>query len=235
MTLVPPLAGTRTFARAFSGLLLFELAALCGEWLVHQIEYLIVYGPRFQAVMQTTPHRYYMTGLGSLLGLAGIAALATCLLILHGRRHATNLLLSRLPARLCRLIRPASLQLPWRAVLTTALLLMACQVAVYTLQENLEWVYAGLGVPGIWVLLGPSHLTVLPLHALVALCGSGILWTLSALSRRSGTVLDTVRAMARRRAARSPITRSVRPPADCLPHRRLLPAARGLRSPPLAA
>lgn len=233
--LIPSLAGRRTLARAFTSLLLIELVALCGEWIVHQLEYLIVYGSRFQSVMDTTPHRYYMAGVGSMLALGVLAALSVWLLMLYGRHRAIGLLRARIPTRVYRLIIPASLRLSWQAVLVTGLLLAACQITIYTAQENLEWMYAGLGVPGIWVLIGPSHLTVLPLHALVALCGSVLLWTASALCSRSETVLEAVRALAHRFAGHSLLPCRFPSVANRIPHRRLLPAARGLRSPPVPA
>lgn len=233
--LIPSLAGRRTFSRAFISLLLLELVALCGEWIVHQVEYLIVYGSRFQTIMDTTPHRYYMAGVGSLLALAGITALSVWLLVLHGRHRAISHLRERVPARLYRLVRPASFRLSWQAVFATALVLAACQIAIYTAQENLEWMYSGLGPPGIWVLIGPSHLTVLPLHGVVAFLGSVLLWTLSALRRRSETVLEAVRALAQRLTLQTPLPGRSTLATARIPHRRLLPVARGLRSPPVAA
>ncbi len=233
--LIPSLAGRRTFARAFLSLLLFELVALCGEWIVHQVEYLIVYGTRFQAVMETTPHRYYMADSGSVLALGGTAAIAACLVMLYGRRHAISLLRARIPARFHRLVPTTSPQLTWRAVLMTAFLLAACQVAIYAVQENLEWMYAGLSAPGIWVLIGSQHLTVLPLHALVALCGSVLLWTLSVLCRGSESTLEAVRVLAERFGGRPHMSGRFPPAGHRLPHRRLLRTARGLRSPPIAA
>lgn len=233
--LLPPLAGTKTFARAFVSLVLLELVALCGEWLVHQVEYVIVYGARFDQVMQTTPHRYYMVTAGWLLASVGVTLLSACLLILHVRHRATYLLQSRLPGRMRRLVRPVSLGLSWRGVLVTALLLMACQVTVYTAQENLEWLGAGMGAPGLSVLIGPSHGTVLPLHALASLCGSVLLWTLSALCRRSEQVLDAVRALARRCAGEPGMCGRFTSAENRIPHRRLLLGARGLRAPPARA
>lgn len=232
--LIPSLAGKQSFARAFTSLLLVELVALCGEWIVHQVEYLIVYGSRFQTVMNSTPHRYYMAAVGSLLALGALAALSAWLLMLSSRRRAIGLLRARIPERFYRLIAPASLRLSWRAVLVTGLLLATCQITVYTAQENLEWMSAGLGVPGIWVLIGPAHFTVLPLHAVVALCGSVFLWTLTSVCTRSETILEAIRALAQRFAVQAQIPKRFPAAADRIPHRRLLPTARGLRSPPLA-
>ena len=50
-TLVPTLAGWGTYPRAFASVLLLGLAALGGEWVVHQLEYLIEYGGQYGSVM----------------------------------------------------------------------------------------------------------------------------------------------------------------------------------------
>lgn len=230
--LIPPLAGRRTFIRAFAGLLLFELVALCGEWIVHQLEYLIVYGPRFGSVMQSTPHRYYMGSAGAVLALCGLTGVAACLLVLHGRFRVIRGLRARVPARVQLLLPPVSIRLAPGAVLATALVLAACQIAVYLLQENLEFISAGLTAPGVSVLVGASHLTVLPLHAAVALCGSLVLWTLSALCGCSEAVLETVQSLARRFTASPPLRTVSRPHYVTIPQRRLLRTTPGLRAPP---
>ena len=101
---VPPLAGWRGFPRACANVLVFALAVLAGEWLVHQTEYLIEYGSRFGTVMNTTPHRLYMASLGLFLGGLCLVGLSSALHTLR-RSHRNFLRLSRiLPARLFEVI-----------------------------------------------------------------------------------------------------------------------------------
>lgn len=232
---VPLLFGTRSFARTLAGLFLFELVALAGEWVVHQIEYVIVYGSRFQSVMDRTPHRYYMGGAGTCLLLAGLAVLAAALLILLGRRHMIGHVRSRVPSRFQRLIPRESGRLALRPVLLTAMALAACQIAIYLTQENMEAVYEGLAAPGISVLIAPPHLSVLPLDVIVALCGSILLWSLCVRGTRSRLVLERVCGLALRFAAMWDSGEASGPMPRQAHHTRLLRMARGLRSPPATA
>src|SRR5579875_2969523 len=71
--IVPPLAGWGSYRRAWLNLLVFGLAVVGGEWLVHQAEYAIEYGSRFNAVMATTPHHLYMPEAGVTLALLGVS------------------------------------------------------------------------------------------------------------------------------------------------------------------
>ena len=61
----------------------------------------------------------------------------------------------------------------------------ACQIGVYLLQENLETLATTGALPGLGVLLAAPHLTVLPLHLLLGLCGAVVLRTASAWLQRS--------------------------------------------------
>jgi hypothetical protein len=232
--LLPPLAGRRTFGHAFASLLLFELTALCGEWLLHQIEYQIVYGARFQSVMGHTPHRYYMEPAGSALALTALLVVSSCLLVLYGRHCRVGRFRSLIPSRVHGLIPDGGPGLTFGPVARTALALAASQVAVYLVQENLEACAAGLASPGFSVLLAPTRLTVIPLDVLIAVCGSVLLWTFSLWGRRSQARLAAAAHLAALFAGSRSAERSIRPQRRS-PHRRLLRTARGLRSPPLTA
>jgi hypothetical protein len=211
----------------------FLLAAIGGEWIVHQIEYLIQYGSGFGAEMASSPHRLYMAPMGGILALAALLALALATLTLQihaGRRRS---LLQRLPGRLhhaADIDRPGVS--PGRVALI-ALALLCCQVALYLTQENLESAVQGIPLPGLAVLLSASHWTVLPLHALLALSSGLILATLEIWLTGSRRALRAVEALVRL------IVRPVRdlpvPSAGevYLPCLRLSAGRLGLRSPPL--
>src|SRR5438105_11796879 len=103
-TAVPSVVAWDSFAGAYANLLLFGLAALAGEWVVHQLEYLIEYRSRFGTVMATTPHHLYMVPIGILLGAlsAGLALLALAVLGTNSMRRRR--LLRYLPQRLAQLV-----------------------------------------------------------------------------------------------------------------------------------
>jgi hypothetical protein len=93
----------------------------------------------------------------------------------------------------------------------------------------------GRGWPALAVLVAPQHVTVLPLHLFMALCGSLVLWVLSALvqkARRTVQIAQTLVALLERPVSLSP---PIRPTAGRLPNLRLCAGALCLRSPPLAA
>lgn len=77
-----------TVPRAVLNVMLFGLAALSGEWLVHQVAYLIEYRRQFSAVMESTPHRYYMAPAGIFLAAGVLGVLGSTLL--RGIIHATT-------------------------------------------------------------------------------------------------------------------------------------------------
>jgi hypothetical protein len=234
-SVVPSPAGWSTFPRALLGLLLFGFTILAGEWLVHQTEYLIEYGPRFNQVMAATPHHLYMGPLGLLfLGAeAAFLSLGLIALCLYGLGHQK--LLRRLPPRVRQRRTVPSQHLPWQTVLRTAAVMAAGQTAIYLIQENVEAAAMGRGWPALAVLVAPQHVTVLPLHLFMALCGSLVLWVLSALvqkARRTVQIAQTLVALLERPVSLSP---PIRPTAGRLPNLRLCAGALCLRSPPLAA
>jgi hypothetical protein len=233
--LVPSPAGWRSYSRALVNLLLFGLVVLLGEWIVHQVEYLIEYGRRFGWIMASTPHRFYMATLGVALGVAAMGLLALAALVLLCARVQRRRLLLRRPPRIARHVSGFALQAPARAMARTALGVAACQMAIYLFQENLESAAVSGSWPGLAVLFAPQHLTVLPLHFLVAACASIVLWALAARIRRSRcdvAIAQTLVAVLL--GARSAPPRNT-PRRRHLPNLRLIAGSLCLRSPPLAA
>lgn len=233
--IVPPILGWQAYPRAAGNLLLFGLAVLGGEWLVHQLEYLIEYGGRFGTVMARTPHRFYMVQEGAILGAAflSLAALLVAALALASAERLR--LRRRLPSRLARVVSRLDMRLSLHTVGATAVALAVCQTALYAVQENVEWAAVWGGWPGLGVIFARQHITVLPLHLLVALAASLLLWAASCTIRRARHEVQAVRALvavlATRRAA---VTRLV---AGHIyrPNLRLVAGRRCPRSPPLSA
>jgi hypothetical protein len=183
----------RAGPRALLNVVLFDLAVLIGAWVVHSTEYRIEFGRNYDAVMATTDHRYYMAAGGWILGVALLCSVLFGLVIAHrGAKRvqtALALLSPRLASRADRMVAPraARIGLP-------LISLFICQVAFYVVQENLEAWSMGRALPGLLVLVAPQHITVLPLHALVAWC-SAVLLTLA------GVRLQRRRSVARLAAA----------------------------------
>jgi len=232
---VPSVAGWRTFPRALANLLLFALAALAGTWVVHQVAYRIEYGDRFAAVMATTPHRYYMGTAGLLL--AGTTGLLLGLIVytIEVARAKRLRFLGGLPRRLSRYGDVSVQWAPFSTLVRTALALSSVQMALYLVQENLEYVVAGRGWPGLSVLIAPEHAIVVPLHLLAALCGALILWAISARmshSRRADHVVRVLLGIAARGGTARPRLVASR---HHIPDLRLIAGVLCLRSPPLAA
>lgn len=232
-SIVPSIAGWRTYSRALINLLLFGLTALVGEWLVHQIEYLIEYGSRFGSVMTAGPH-HYMAPLGIVLGVAGVGALGTTWMLLHRARRASRVLLAAVPRRLALraplLSGSAHIELLGR----TAVALTALQALLYLVQENVESAAASQGLPGLWIFVAAPHITVLPLHLIVATCGALVLRSLSSLLQRSRQAVCVARILA---AIATAMTRAMpreRRSWRHLPALRLETGAVGLRAPPRA-
>jgi hypothetical protein len=220
---------------SLSYLLAFDLAVLVGTWIVHQTEYAIEFGNRFKAVMTTSAHRFYMAPEAGILAIAAILAIAFWLISVtwhaHQARAATALLPPALSRSLDRLLVPT----PVTRTLTTAGALFLAQCVVYSVQENLESRTMTGALPGIAVLLGGQHLTVLPLHALAALISAVIITTLWSRVRHVTQVARLVVSLVRRFApdvgealpSRVP---KVLSPSSSLPARSL-----GPRAPPFAA
>jgi hypothetical protein len=214
---------------------LLLLAALGGEWIVHQIQYLLAYGNRFGWVMASTVHRYYMPEIG--IGLAAAAALligvVATLLLLYGLRRAH--LLGLIPehvrqSRLDRWPRPRLSDL-----LPAALVIAWLQVAVYVAQENLETQAQGLGWPGLAVLFPAHYPVALPLHLLIALCSAFVLWTLALLLRRSHAALQAALALVALFLCPRTPARRITAGYAYIPTRRPVAGIVGLRAPPLSA
>jgi hypothetical protein len=232
LSAVPSLTGCRTAQRTWIDLFIFGLAVLAGTWTVHQIEYAIVYGHRFGAVMATTPHRYYMGTLGVLLAsgalLAGMGAL--CVVGLgHVRGQRVR---RRLPARYGPFLASPLPIVPLSSMGVTAALLISLQTGLYLLQENLEALTAFNTLPGLGVLLAPQHLTVMPLHALVGSFLSLVLWTVSSWLHRTRQTGRLARVLAA--LFHVPPARATRPTAGrvYLPGLRFRSGSLGLRAPP---
>lgn len=234
-TIVPAVAGWSTYLQALVNLLLFGLAALVGEWVVHQCEYLIEYGDRFGAVMATTPHRFYMAPLGIFLALMVLSLLSLATLLLYAARLERRRLLLGMPARLACRVPRFPLSLPLRRVALTALTLTICQVVLYSAQENVESAAASQGWPGLAVLFAPQHLTVLPLHLAAASYIALALWMAAVFVRRSRRAVHAARLIAdliRAKSAAPPRPAPLRSRLLSLQHLAGLPS---LRSPPLGA
>ncbi len=173
------MVGWQTFPHAFLNLLIFGLAMMGGDWLVHQAAYLIEYGSRFDAVTASSPHRYYMEFTGVFLAASALGLLTLAIVVLRVLARRRRSLLRVLSPRLARHIGATATHIPLRIIGKTALVLAVGQVAIFLLQENLEAVAEGFGLPGFGVLFGPGHLAVLPLHLLVALCSAVLLWSVA--------------------------------------------------------
>jgi hypothetical protein len=232
---VPAILNWDTYARSLANLLLFALAAAGGEWLVHQAEYAIVYGPRFSTVMSTTPHRFYMGPVGVALALLAQGLLLVFLAALAAAAIRRSRLLSLLPPRVQRRLPPWSWQLPASRIVRTAIALAIFQINLYIVQENVETAAVGAGWPGLSIVLGSIHATVIPLDLVTALAISIVLWASTTWRSRSERAVELARLLSVLWRPRSPgrsvtISFSVR-----LPDLRFIAGGRGLRSPPFPA
>jgi hypothetical protein len=232
--LIPAVADWQSFRGAFLNLAVFGLAVVAGEWLVHQLEYLTEYGPRFGNVMAAAPHGHYMETLGIVLGAAtvGLVALAAVMLLLNSR--ARSRLIRLLPPRVARHVPPPSFELGPNMVARTALVLAVCQAALYSVQENIE----GLTITGQWrglsVLLASQHATVIPFHVLIAACSALLLWTLSSCVRQSCRAVRVARVLVAAFAPRRTPLQTRRVTTGWIPDLRLTAGVASPRSPPIA-
>lgn len=235
LSAVPSLAGWRTTARALVNLCAFGFAVLAGTWIVHQLEYGIEYGRHFGTEMATTPHRFYMEPLGLLLAAGTLLAAGATLLLLGAGHVRIRRLRRRLPERYRTFLEAPLPVVLLRSIGITAALLVALQTGLYVLQENLETLAALNTLPGLAVLVAPRHLTVLPLHVLIGLFSSLVLWTLSAWFHRSRRTFRLARVLAALFAG--PSLRTTRPsaPRVYVPGLRLRTGSPGLRAPPVLA
>jgi hypothetical protein len=231
-TVVPAIAGWRSYRRAWVNLLIFGVAVLAGTWIVHQTEYTIEYGRRFSSVMATSPHRFYMAPGGIALALALAVFLILSGSVLGLSRMRLGRLLLHLPPRLTRHVDLGRSAVSWRAVGWTTLVLTLAQSAVYFLQENLEYLATVGTLPGFGVLLAPQHATVVPLHFIAAVCSSLLLWTVAAWLGRARRALGMARVLLDLATRGDSIPPRRFPPHCYLPSLRNTAGIVCLRSPP---
>jgi hypothetical protein len=204
-----------------------------GEYIVHQLQYLLEYGPRFGAEMASSPHRLYMAPLGGALALAAFLTLTLTALTLEWRAGRRRVLLRRLPARMHLLAGVERARVSLAQVSSLVLALLCCQVAIYLTQENMEAATRGLPLPGLAVLLLAGHWTVLPLHLLLAAGNALILAVLSSRLTQSRRALRAVEALISLMVRDGDAAPALRAPEAYLPCLRLRAGRLGLRSPPL--
>lgn len=233
--IVPSITGWDTYAGAFVSLLVFGLVAVAGEWLVHQVEYSIEYGNRFNAVMASTPHRLYMALAGAMLAAVSLGLITLAFGLLYVYRTKRRELLLRLPPRLARHAPDVPLRIPLDQLALTALGLAVCQILLYLIQENVESAAVGRGWPGLWTLLAPQHATVIPLHLFAATCGALVLCLVTGLIRQSRRAAYTVEILVRMSEARKRPPLRLAPPRHHVPNLRLMAGVFCPRSPPLHA
>lgn len=209
--------------------------AFAGEWVVHQLAYLIEYGSRFNAVMATTPHRYYMTQAGVLFAVTALSLLSLAAHVLRLDARKRRRLLQILPTRLHRFIPATRVRVRLSVVGQTALGLACFQIAIYLVQENLEALAEAGGLPGLAVLIPPEHWPVLPLHLLIAVALSLIFLTVASLLQQSRHTIEAVERLVRLFIAGSAAPARLIPLTEHVPSRRPLVGSHPLRAPPLSA
>jgi hypothetical protein len=216
-----------------TGWLLLLLAAVGGEWIVHQLQYLIEYGAGYGAEMASSPHRLYVVPLGGGLATAALLATVSAALILQWFAVRRRLLLRRLPARLREAAMAEAPKVSMRQLGLFVLALLCCQLAIYFVQENAEAASHGAALPGLSVLISSSHWSVLPLHVLLALGDALLLATFAMRLSASRQALEAVEALVRLldRPATDEVVLGAA--AVYLPCLRLSAGRLGLRSPPL--
>src|SRR5579884_135820 len=228
---LPPLFDRRRGLAAVANLLVVAVLGLAGEWIVHQTEYFLVYGSRFGHVMATTPHRLYMGGLGLVLAAICLTVLTGFCLIVGLRARETRRLLAVLPRRAQSHLPVELADVAVSSIVATMFVLWLFQSVVYLIQENLESAAVGAGWPGLSVLIAPDHAAVLPLHLLVALCLSIVLWTVARYLNHSRGSVEAARLLVRLSFDAEERVVSFRPSNDDIPSDDRVALARSLRSP----
>ena len=168
---------------------LVTVGALLGHDAVFAAQYGL--GEQRTAALAATAHDYWpvFAVLALLVGGLGLAAAALLLVRLHRA-------LQGLPA-----VRPPAGTPSYAGELLRLWprLFLAVTLA-FTLQENVEHLVTGLGLPGLWVLSWPSYPLALPVLAavtfLLAAAGAWLRWRTDVLAGR----LAAARTSARRRA-----------------------------------
>lgn len=231
-TMIPPLVGRQSYARTVASILIVGFVAWSGEWIVHQAQYLLEYRGRFNSVMAQGPHRFYMgpLGIGLLIAALLLGTVLVTWLFLAERQRAR--LFQRLPRHVRRAMAADAIQIERPAVMRTAGALTLYQIVLYLLQENLEGLTVNGKLPGLWVLVAPQHLSVLPFHVLVAVGGSVLLWLVSNSLRRARSTLHTVRSLLAIFDRRAGHVLQIVPDDPLGLSSRLCTGVHGLRAPP---
>jgi len=222
------IAASTGFARQLRRLR-FAALVVVGVLLVHDAVFAAQYGlgERRDAVLAATTHDYWpvFTALALLVGGLGLAAAATVLLRLHRA-------LRRLPP----VPRPAGTPGYAGELLRIWPRLFLAVTLAFALQENVEHLAAGRGLPGLWALSWPEYPLALPVIAavtfLLAAAGAWLRWRTDVLAGR----LAAARAVAPRRVdlRLAPAARW-RLVAATLAHARILARRDAGRAPPARA
>jgi hypothetical protein len=152
------------------GASVFVVLAFVGTWVGHAVEYLRVGGWVGLLRAMTGSIHLYMLPVGAVLllvALAGGTVWLRSVLLLAGRLQGLRdkLRHGRRPGR----VSPgAAVPAPSRAARAGSLwlLLGITQVALYLVQENVEFRVAGLRSPGLGAVLG-THWAAVPIHLLI--------------------------------------------------------------------
>ena len=160
----------------------FWALALLALVVVHDAVYLATYGSRYADTMAATGHGYWVTYVLLALVLGGIPLALTGIGLLRLRAAIAR---SRTPGTPAP--RPDTRPGPSWLGETAGLLprLLAVVTLGLLLQENLESLLAGHGLPGLWALAGPLTMPVLLLvSTLVAMAGAFLRWRERVLTER---------------------------------------------------
>ena len=231
----PGAAASSSFRQLVAKLFVLGFVVLSGEWLLHQTTYLLEYGSRFDAVMASTPHRYYMGSLGisfAVAALALLAVLACSLRLLSRHRLALE---RQLPRRISRRLPVLTHATPPSVLRRTAVIIAAAQLAIFTVQENLESAAVGAPLPGLTAVFSTQHPYVILLDVLIAACLAVLF---SAFVRRFDSAKHALRiaaAICRLIGRDRLVPENTEPIEERVPNLRLAPGTLGLRSPPLHA
>lgn len=152
----------------------FWALALLALVVAHDAVYLATYGSRYAETMASTGHGYWVTYVLLALVLGGIPLLLTGVALVALRRRITRTrtgLVGPLP-------RDPAAGPSYLGELVGLLPRLAFVLVLgFLLQENLESVAAGHGLPGLHALAGPFTMPVLGLvAALVAAAGALLRW-----------------------------------------------------------